>query len=170
MEGLRRMGSTSRGRSLGGGGDAGALLDSLRRDFSSPPPPPGPGALDTGASSPPPTMPGLGERRASELLVKGLSGLELEQKELEQQITSIYSGIFKLFTTHASPNYACPWSKLPQESSIGTGFCIDRKRKRFITNAHCVEHAVVVQVLKRGDTKKHFAKVCAQALCAIVVE
>lgn len=52
---------------------------------------------------------------------------------------------------------------MPQASSIGTGFCIDRKKKRFITNAHCVDHAVLVQVLKRGDTKKHVASVSARA-------
>lgn len=68
-------------------------------------------------------------------------------------------GVFKIFTTHAAPNYTMPWSKLAQSTSIGTGFSIDRKRRRFITNAHCVEHAVVVQVQKRGDAKKFFAQV-----------
>lgn len=56
-----------------------------------------------------------------------------------------------------------PWAMQSQQVSIGTGFCIDRQRKHFITNAHCVEHAVVVQVQKRGDTKKHFAKILAIA-------
>lgn len=101
---------------------------------------------------------------APETLV-GLSssaGLDLDddtQQELEQQITSVYHGVFKITTTHAAPNYTMPWSKLAQSTSIGTGFCIDRERKLFITNAHVVEHAVVVQVQKRGDTKKHFAQV-----------
>lgn len=117
MEGLRRQGSTSRGRSLG---DASALLESISREVSSPPPPLLPG------------MEALGERRASEMLSKGLSALEMDTQELEQQITSVYSGIFKLFTTHASPNYAMPWSKLAQSSSIGTGFAIDKKRKRYV--------------------------------------
>lgn len=76
MEGLRRQGSTSRGRSLG---DASALLGSISREVSSPPPP-GVEAL------------GLGERRASEMLAKGLSALEMDTQELEQQITSVYSG------------------------------------------------------------------------------
>ena len=71
----------------------------------------------------------------------------------------MYAGVFKLFVTHATPNYAMPWSKQPQQSSIGSGFAIDVKRKRFITNAHCVESAVVVQVLKRGDIKKYMAKI-----------
>jgi S1-C subfamily serine protease len=31
-------------------------------------------------------------------------------------------------------------------ASIGSGFAVDIKRKRFVTNAHCVEDAVVVQV------------------------
>lgn len=75
MEGLRRQGSTSRSRSLG---DASALLGSISREVSSPPPPPG--------------VEALGERRASEMLAKGLSALEMDTQELEQQISSVYSG------------------------------------------------------------------------------
>lgn len=72
MEGLRRQGSTSRGRSIG---EASALRESISREVSSPPPP---------------RVEALGERRASEMLVK--SALEMDTQELEQQITSVYSG------------------------------------------------------------------------------
>ncbi len=153
-------------------------MDGLRRPsqrggFSS--------SSNTAGSSTSDTPHALGERKASEILTRQLSrgmsgggplddGFDedtaalLEDLEgLQAHISKVYTSVFKLFTTHSKPNFLTPWSQQQQFSSIGTGFCLDVKRKRFITNAHCVEDAVVVQVLKRGDTKKFFAKVLVVA-------
>ena len=86
------------------------------------------------------------------LLLQDLEGMQAH-------ISKVYASVFKLFTTHCQPNYLTPWQQQQQFTSIGTGFCFDKANRRFLTNAHCVEDAVVVQVLKRGDTKKYFCKV-----------
>lgn len=44
--------------------------------------------------------------------------------------------VVKVFVVKVDPNYAQPWSKLPQRSSTGTGFVIDAEKRLLITNAH----------------------------------
>jgi hypothetical protein len=65
----------------------------------------------------------------------------------------------KLYVTHASPNFSMPWGYERQTSSTSTGFII--QGRRILTCAHCVEHATVVMVKRRGCDVKHFASVAA---------
>lgn len=65
----------------------------------------------------------------------------------------------KIYATHAAPDYSMPWSYERQTSSTSTGFVIEGRK--LLTCAHCVEHATVVQVKRRGCDRKHFAKVAA---------
>lgn len=65
----------------------------------------------------------------------------------------------KIYATHAAPDYSMPWSFERQTSSTSTGFVVEGRR--ILTCAHCVEHATVVQVKRRGCDRKCFAKVAA---------
>lgn len=68
----------------------------------------------------------------------------------------------KIFTTHVAPNYAMPWQRGEESKSTGSGFAVrlpDTGEKRILTNAHCVEHSLLVQVRRVGQAQKFVANV-----------
>jgi S1-C subfamily serine protease len=72
---------------------------------------------------------------------------------------SVRDAVFKLIVNHVEPNYSLPWSVRRQTSSTSTAFLISGQR--ILTNAHCVDHATVVRIKKRGDDRKFIATVVA---------
>jgi S1-C subfamily serine protease len=65
--------------------------------------------------------------------------------------------VVKLFTVLKKPNSFQPWQFDYQRESGGSACILEGNR--ILTNAHVVTHAVYVQVLKTGDTKKYTARV-----------
>lgn len=75
----------------------------------------------------------------------------------------IEKSIVQIFTDHAQPSYAQPWTIMYRNKSSGTGFCINindyktdkyklnsNKNKFIITNAHCVHNSTYITIRKRG--------------------
>eukprot|EP00961_Rhodomonas_salina_P142111 1913693-Rhodomonas_salina.1 len=84
------------------------------------------------------------------------------------------NAVVKIFTTHCEPNFAVPWTTKGQESSISSGFAFDvrgclslpdgvQNQRLLLTNAHCVEHAAVVQLRRRGSAVRYVARILAVA-------
>jgi len=67
--------------------------------------------------------------------------------------------VVKVWCVHSTPNFSLPWQRRRQVRSSGSGFCIDRKRRIILTNAHCIEWHAQVKVQRRGSDTKHLAKV-----------
>jgi S1-C subfamily serine protease len=65
--------------------------------------------------------------------------------------------IVKIYATHTQPNYSMPWALERQTQSTSSGFVIEGRR--IITCAHCIEHASIVLVRRRGTDVKYAAKV-----------
>jgi S1-C subfamily serine protease len=65
--------------------------------------------------------------------------------------------VVKIFTVIHKPSHYQPWSFEHQRPSGGSGLVLEGNR--ILTNAHVVAHAVYVQVLKTGDTRKVTARV-----------
>ena len=107
----------------------------------------------------------------------------------------ILAAVVKIFTVHAEPNYALPWTVKPQNSSTATGFVIDvgamhsefseyldngavdigkktdqTPRRWILSNAHAVQHAAVVQVRLRGSEEKFVARIlCVGEECDLAL-
>jgi S1-C subfamily serine protease len=69
--------------------------------------------------------------------------------------------VAKVFATAMEPNFRRPWQTRGQRSVAGTA-CLLRGR-RILTNAHVVEHAAIVTLLKHGDPRQYVARVRAVA-------
>ena len=74
-----------------------------------------------------------------------------------------YQSVFKLKVSKCHPWYSRPWVRLPQEPSTSTAWAYDKKNKYVLTNNHCVDDAVSVQVYKRGVPKPYNADVLCRA-------
>lgn len=64
----------------------------------------------------------------------------------------------KISCFHSEPNCALPWQRHEQYSSFSSGVIIEPGY--VLTNAHCVQHGVLVQVRKCGNAgEKYQAKI-----------
>jgi S1-C subfamily serine protease len=75
--------------------------------------------------------------------------------------SDLLDSVVRIYCTHSEPNFAMPWQRMKQEFSTSTGFVIDNKHKRILTNAHSVEYGALVQVKKRQSENKYVASVLA---------
>ncbi len=64
-----------------------------------------------------------------------------------------------MFCTHTEPNFSLPWQRRRQFASTSSGFLIPGRR--VLTNAHSVEYATAVSLMRRGDGTKYVARVLA---------
>ncbi|KXS13562.1 trypsin-like serine protease [Gonapodya prolifera JEL478] len=83
----------------------------------------------------------------------------MRDEEEENDLSSLFPTVVKVFCTHTFPNYSLPWQMKRSVASTSTGFLIHNKQ--ILTNAHSVEHYTQVRVRKRGDSQKYIAKVLA---------
>merc|ERR1719499_208102 len=81
------------------------------------------------------------------------------QKAKESSPLLLTDTAVEIHTASVRPSYGEPWQVNRQQHSRGSGFHIGNRR--ILTNAHCVEDATMLQVVKQGDPKKY----CARALC-----
>ena len=65
----------------------------------------------------------------------------------------------KLLVVHAEPSFSLPWTMKRQYQSSSSGFVI--AGRRLLTNAHCVEHHVLVKVKRRDSSDRYLAEVLA---------
>lgn len=83
---------------------------------------------------------------------------------------ALRSSVVKIFVRSVGDNFASPWKKQPQQSSTGSGLCIDRGARRVLTNAHVVSDAVSVRVRKHGDSVQYPAVVlCTSSQCDLAL-
>ncbi len=68
--------------------------------------------------------------------------------------------VVKVFTVSDAPDYEQPWQTHGPVHMSGSGVIVDTPRgPRVLTNAHCVEHHVFVQVRRYGQSRKIEAEV-----------
>ncbi|RLB45888.1 MAG: serine protease, partial [Deltaproteobacteria bacterium] len=66
----------------------------------------------------------------------------------------------KVLVVSDPPDYDQPWQTQGAESSTGSGVIVETARGlRILTNAHCVQDHVYVEVRRYGRSKKHVATV-----------
>jgi S1-C subfamily serine protease len=65
----------------------------------------------------------------------------------------------QVFCTHTEPNFSLPWQRRRQFASTSSGFLVPGRR--VLTNAHSVEFATCVSLMRRGDDAKYAARVLA---------
>lgn len=78
-------------------------------------------------------------------------------------MSSIENSVVKIISTLSYPDYSKPWSSRKMGKGIGTGFCIDISKKadskRIFTNAHVVESATSIIIIKQGSSMSYKARV-----------
>jgi S1-C subfamily serine protease len=76
---------------------------------------------------------------------------------------SIENSVVKIVSTLAVLEYTVPWITRKKGKGIGTGFCINTDRKgskpRIITNAHVIEDATNIVIIKQGSSISYEARV-----------
>ena len=70
-------------------------------------------------------------------------------------LKKIKRSLYKIQVTKQAPNYRTPWAKQSIYKAKGSGFYIGNNQ--IITNAHVVENARYITVLRYGDSKKRQA-------------
>eukprot|EP00980_Cylindrotheca_fusiformis_P009272 scaffold2026_cov78-Cylindrotheca_fusiformis.AAC.7 len=80
-----------------------------------------------------------------------------EDAEIELYQQQVFDSIIKIYATHSEPDFIMPWQKKHPTSSTSSGFVIDGNR--IMTNAHSVEYATIIQIQRRGDSKKYKARI-----------
>lgn len=79
--------------------------------------------------------------------------------------------VVKVWCVHSTPNFSLPWQRRKQFRSSGSGFCIRKKDRVIMTNAHCIEWHAQVKVQRRGSDVKFLAKVMSvgwECDCAVL--
>eukprot|EP00929_Paragymnodinium_shiwhaense_P022783 TRINITY_DN14450_c0_g1_i1.p1 TRINITY_DN14450_c0_g1~~TRINITY_DN14450_c0_g1_i1.p1 ORF type:complete len:575 (-),score=67.73 TRINITY_DN14450_c0_g1_i1:184-1908(-) len=105
---------------------------------------------------------GLGQRGCRRKRGDGLPQRhddELSDPEVLDDLGVPLDAVVKVWCVHSRPNFSLPWQRRKQYRSSGTGFVIDVQRKIILSNAHCVEWHAQVKVQRRGQDRKHLAKV-----------
>lgn len=76
---------------------------------------------------------------------------------------SIENSVVKIISTISHPDYSKPWASRKMSKGIGTGFCISISKKadskRIFTNAHVVESATSIIIIKQGSSLSYKARV-----------
>lgn len=94
----------------------------------------------------------------------------MQQRENGNSAIRLADSVVKIFVRSVGDNYTSPWTKRPQNSSTGSGFCIDSSLRRILTNAHVVGDAVSVRVRKHGDPNRYPATVlCVSPQCDLAL-
>lgn len=78
-------------------------------------------------------------------------------------MNSIENSVVKIISTLSYPNYSKPWASRKMGKGIGTGFCINISKKsdskRIFTNAHVVESATSIIIIKQGSSLSYKAQI-----------
>ena len=91
-----------------------------------------------------------------------------------KKLGTLLRGVVKVLAVSDPPDYDQPWQTQGADSSCGSGVVVETARGlRILTNAHCVQDHVYVEVRRYGRSKKHEATVeaigheCDLALLAV---
>ncbi len=91
-----------------------------------------------------------------------------------QKLGALLRSVVKVMAVSDPPDYDQPWQTSGASPSVGSGVVVATARgPRILTNAHCVENAVFVEVRRYGLSRKHVAQVeaaghaCDLALLAV---
>jgi S1-C subfamily serine protease len=77
-----------------------------------------------------------------------------------RQLGSLLRGVVKVFAVSDPPDYDQPWQTQGSESSCGSGVVVETSSGlRILTNAHCVQDHVYVEVRRYGLSRKYQAEV-----------
>lgn len=77
-----------------------------------------------------------------------------------QELGSLLRSVVKVLTVSDAPDYEQPWQTQGASSSSGSGAVVATSRGlRVLTNAHCVENHVFVEVRRYGKARKFVADV-----------
>jgi len=80
--------------------------------------------------------------------------------EERKQLGALLRGVVKVLVVSDPPDYDQPWQTQGAESSTGSGVIVETALGlRILTNAHCVQDHVYVEVRRYGRSKKHVAVV-----------
>lgn len=76
------------------------------------------------------------------------------------KLNKLLRAVVRVSTISDAPDYEQPWQTQGPESSTGSGVVVrTRSGMRVLTNAHCVENAVFVELRRYGKSKKFTAEV-----------
>ncbi|MEK7705414.1 MAG: trypsin-like peptidase domain-containing protein [Myxococcota bacterium] len=76
------------------------------------------------------------------------------------RLDRLLRSVVKVMTISDAPDYDQPWQTSGTSSAFGSGAIIEtRAGLRVVTNAHCVENQVFVEVRRYGKTRKYVAEV-----------
>ncbi len=77
-----------------------------------------------------------------------------------RELAKLLRSVVKVVTVSDTPDYDQPWQTQGATTSAGSGVVIETpKGPRILTNAHCVEHHVFVEVRRYGNAQKFVAQV-----------
>jgi len=72
-----------------------------------------------------------------------------------RELGSLLRSVVKVMTVSDAPDYEQPWQTEGPDTSTGSGVIVDTARgPRILTNAHCVQDHVYVEVRRYGKSKK----------------
>jgi S1-C subfamily serine protease len=74
---------------------------------------------------------------------------------------SVENSVVKIISTIVVPEYTIPWTTRKKGKATGTGFCINASKKgtkiRILTNAHVVDGATRITIIKQGSSINYHA-------------
>jgi S1-C subfamily serine protease len=77
-----------------------------------------------------------------------------------EELAALLASVVSVTTVSDAYDYEQPWQTEGPASSSGSGAIVETSRGlRVLTNAHCVENAVFVEVRRHGSPDKHVARV-----------
>lgn len=81
-----------------------------------------------------------------------------------RELGALLRSVVKIHSVSDAPDYEQPWQTCGAFPSSGSGVVIQTPRGlRTLTNAHCVENQVFIEVRRYGKTKKYVAEVEARS-------
>jgi S1-C subfamily serine protease len=77
-----------------------------------------------------------------------------------RELGALLRSVVKVMTVSDAPDYDQPWQNVGPNNSSGSGAIVETKRGlRVLTNAHCVQDHVYVEVRRYGKARKYQAEV-----------
>src|SRR5690606_10131498 len=86
--------------------------------------------------------------------------MDVAEDEEQQKLEELLHAVVNVITVSDAPDYEQPWQTEGPSHCSGSGAVVETaKGSRVLTNAHCVENAVFVEVRRYGQSDKFVAEV-----------